>query len=109
MRRSDIRGGEAALNVGSTSLYAGFGRGRFTASVNGPKPAFTLTLSLTDFDAQSFFAAALATTALGGRAALTADLTAAPGATRREIVASLGGAARLGSPRTGRRARRRRS
>lgn len=90
----DIRGGEAALNVGSTSLYAGFGRGRFTASVNGPKPAFTLTLSLTDFDAQSFFAAALATTALGGRAALTADL-AATGATRREIVASLGGAARL--------------
>ncbi len=90
----EIVGGEAALNIGSASLYAGFGRARLTAGVNGPAPHFTLALSLTDIDAQSFFADALATKALGGRAALTADL-AATGATRREIVSGLGGAVRL--------------
>ena len=89
----DIRGGEGGAECRFDLALCRLRRGRFTASVNGPKPAFTLTLSLTDFDAQSFFAAALATTALGG-AALTADL-AATGATQREIVASLGGAARL--------------
>jgi AsmA protein len=89
-----LSGGRLSLDVATATLYAGMGRGRLTLDATSFAPAWTLALSITEFDAQGLFTDALATGALTGRGSLTLDLSAG-GATRRAVVSSLNGKLQL--------------
>ena len=89
-----LGGGTLTADVATATLYGGLGRARLTVDLASFTPAYALALTLTDFDAQTFFGDAVGSTALTGRGDLKLNLKG-EGATRRAIVSGLDGTVEL--------------
>ncbi|BCW90399.1 hypothetical protein sos41_35680 [Alphaproteobacteria bacterium SO-S41] len=86
--------GTLTADIATATLYGGLGRARLAIDLASFAPGYQLALTLTNFDAQSFFADAVGSAALMGQASLTLDLKG-EGTTRREVVAGLDGKLQL--------------